>query len=159
VQSYTNRALADDTPFSASASTVPTIVVENIPRELRDRDQWMPHRLEPGKNGRVEKVPYRTDGTLASSTDPATWCSFAEVINALDGGRFSGPSFAVTEDDPFTGIDLDHAGCEATGHVEPWARAIVDRLNSYTEWTPSGEGLRVWVRGVLPPEDRQHRDV
>jgi len=35
--------------------------------------------------------------------------------------------------------------------IEPWAREIIDRLQSYTEFSPSGTGLHILVRGNLPP--------
>src|SRR5207302_8677493 len=31
-----------------------------------------------------------------------------------------------------------------------WAERIIDACKSYTEYTPSETGLRVWARGVLP---------
>lgn len=53
----------------------------------------------------------------------------------------------LTAADPYCGIDLDH--CIEDGTVALWASAIVDRFRSYTEVTPSGTGLRIWIRGKL----------
>jgi hypothetical protein len=37
------------------------------------------------------------------------------------------------------------------GNVKPWACGIVERFgDSYQEISPSGEGLKIWVRGSLP---------
>lgn len=41
------------------------------------------------------------------------------------------------------GIDLDH--CITDGIIEPWAQEIVDELDSYTEFSPSKNGLHILV--------------
>ena len=41
----------------------------------------------------------------------------------------------------------------------PWARAIVVAMNSYTERSPSGHGLRIFLRGTLPPGRRKAGDI
>lgn len=46
---------------------------------------------------------------------------------------------------PFTGIDLDHCRNKETGEIEPWALEIIKILNSYTETSPSGTGIRIFV--------------
>jgi putative DNA primase/helicase len=53
------------------------------------------------------------------------------------------------------GVDLDHCRDAETGTIESWARSIVDRLKSYTEITPSSEGLRIFIRAKLPPQGRK----
>lgn len=35
--------------------------------------------------------------------------------------------------------------------IEPWAREIVDRLQSYTEISPSGRGVHILIKGRVPP--------
>jgi primase-polymerase (primpol)-like protein len=52
-------------------------------------------------------------------------------------------------------IDLDHCRDPATGTVELWAAGIVRTLASYAEASPSGTGVRVFVRGRLPTEGRK----
>jgi primase-polymerase (primpol)-like protein len=60
-----------------------------------------------------------------------------------------GIGFVFTTADPYTGVDLDH--CRTIrGALEPWASEVVKRLNSYTEWSPSGEGLHILVKASLP---------
>jgi primase-polymerase (primpol)-like protein len=56
--------------------------------------------------------------------------------------------FVLTTTDPFTCIDLDH--CFQGNHLLIWAMLVVDKLNSYTEISPSGEGLHVWIIAKLP---------
>jgi AAA domain len=50
---------------------------------------------------------------------------------------------------PYTGIDLDHCRNPATGALEPWAQHIVNALASYTEVSPSGRGVHLYVKGRL----------
>jgi len=98
-------------------------------------------------------VPYRPDGSRASSTDPGTWSSYAEVLRVVD--RLDRVSIAI--EPPYCGIDLDH--CYQGGALEVWARPIVAILDSYTEITPSGVGLHVWLRGRLPGHGRNRRGL
>ncbi len=105
------------------------------------------------RGGKWTKVPYQCDGQKAKSDDPTTWTSFDAVIAMLPkqvfGNKsFDGIGFVLTADDPFCGVDLDH--CLKDGKLSEWAQHVVTTLNSYTEITPSGEGLRIFVRAKLP---------
>jgi primase-polymerase (primpol)-like protein len=73
------------------------------------------------------------------------------------GEPFAGIGFVLTPDDPFAGIDLDHCRDPETGEIEPWASEIVDRFQSYTEISPSGAGIRIFIRGTLPAGKGRHR--
>jgi len=64
-------------------------------------------------------------------------------------GAAAGIGFTVTEDDPYTGIDLDSC-IDGAGEIATWAEKLVRRFNSYTEKTPSRTGLRILVKGKLP---------
>src|SRR5262249_15610356 len=85
----------------------------------------------------------------ASSTDPATWCDFGTAVEVMTRRGWSGVGFVVTPDDPFTGIDLDDCRDPETGTLAPWAAEIVDLFRSYTEASPSGTGVRIWIVGTL----------
>lgn len=120
--------------------------------ELRAHPQWVVWRYQK-RDGKPTKVPYDAKtGAPASSTDPATW-SDSETATAA-APRYDGLGFVVTAADPYTGADLDHARDPESGRIEPWAQAIIKRLDSYTEVTPSGAGLRVWTTATLPPGGR-----
>ena len=62
-----------------------------------------------------------------------------------------GLGFVLTADDPFVGIDLDNCFTEE-GKILPWAQEIVEMIDSYTEVSPSGTGIRIFVKGKLPGE-------
>ncbi len=134
----------------------------SIPRAMRDVAQWVVWRLEPSPRdpSKLTKVPYSAhDGSNASSTDPATWATFQEALEYhLDNEWTDGVGMVVCEADDFVGIDLDHCRDPETGTLEPWAQRVVETVNSYTEVTPSGTGLRVFARGTLPPSGRKRGD-
>lgn len=121
----------------------PTVL--NIPDELRVRPQWVTWKYENGT-----KVPYDAKtGRKASSTDPATWATYEAATAAVKRRHHAGVGYVFAADDPYTGIDLDDCIDDA-GDVAPWAQTIVDAMQTYTEISPSGTGLKMWVRGTIP---------
>jgi hypothetical protein len=123
--------------------------------ELKTQPQWVLWRYEtrPGDT-KPTKPPYQSYGQHASTTDPKTWCSYDEAANAQT--RFNGKGFVVSENDPYCGIDLD--GCiDEAGEVAEWALKEVRRFQSYTEITPTGRGLRIWIRGRIKGSGRNKR--
>ncbi len=130
----------------------------NLPGEITRRVQWLAYRIEPAKDGRTTKIPYRaTGGGRASATDPATWTDFETAL--ANGRRFDGIGFVFTADDPFVGIDLDKCRDLATGELTPQAQGIVNALDSYTEISPSGAGLHIICKGRLPEGGRRKDGV
>ncbi len=129
----------------------------HIPAELCGLDQWLVWKYEE-REGKRTKVPYTVDGRRAATTRSEDWTEFGVVREVFDSGRWDGIGFVFTADDPFCGIDLDHA-CAANGRIEDWALTIITLLNSYTEWTPSGAGFHIIVEGTLPSRGRRHGNV
>lgn len=116
-----------------------------IPDELRQRDQWVAWKYRT-RDTKPTKVPISpTRGTLASSTDPQTWGTYREALSVLDS---EGVGFVFAGSDPYCGIDLDGV-VSATGRVHDAAYRIVSDLDGYWEFSPSGLGLHVIVRGEL----------
>jgi hypothetical protein len=133
-----------------AAMTSASIVDFRVPDSLTERDQWVLWRYESRQDKRT-KVPYQTSGKRADSTDPGTWTTFAEAFNTWNRNRerYTGLGFVFSKADPFAGIDLDDA-LDENGNVKPWARGIVERFgDTYMEISPSGEGLKIWIRGSL----------
>src|SRR2546422_324662 len=125
----------------------------HIPEQLKKEHGWVNWRLEQ-RDGKPAKVPVdpRT-GKLASCRDPNTWGTFAQAVKRLGKGGVSGIAFQLKP--PFVGVDLDLCRSKATGEVEPWAEQIVDSLDSYSELSPSGQGIHVLVKGALPKGRRR----
>lgn len=133
-----------------SPGTRPLPVVHDaIPRDLREIDQWVLWRYEE-RGGKPTKVPYRVNGAKASSTDPQTWTTHDDVWTTYQAGGYSGIGLVLTETADIVGVDLDKCRDAESGTIEPWAVAIIERLQSYTEVSPSGCGIRIFLRATMP---------
>ena len=125
------------------------IQIENIPQELKDRDQYVVWKWEE-RDGKATKPPYDAKtGKRASHSDPSTWGTFNDALKALDRG-FDGIGFVFTENDPFCGIDLDKCRDPVSGQIATWAVKIIKDFDSYAEISPSGTGLKIFIKGRLP---------
>jgi putative DNA primase/helicase len=93
---------------------------------------------------------------MASSTDPASWSSFAIVAEAAARNGW-GIGF-VFNGDGLVGIDLDDCRDPETGTLAQWASEIIEGLQSYCEVSPSQTGVKLFVRGALPDRfSKQHK--
>ena len=127
-----------------------TIERSVIPDALVEREQWVCWR-EEDRDGKPTKVPVEpTSGAFASTTDPDTWTGFETAFEFLDTGEADGVGFVFSEDDPIVGVDLDDCREPETETVDSTAQDIIERLDSYTEVSPSGTGFHVLVAGALP---------
>ncbi len=130
-----------------------TLDLQDVPACLKNLPRWIRWKLELNKDGKLTKVPYQVNGCKASSTDQSTWTDFQTAMTGAIINAEQGVGFVVNGDGIF-GIDLDGCYNLKTGKIAEWAERIIDACESYTEYTPSGTGLRVWVRGTLPPGAR-----
>lgn len=123
----------------------------NFPQELAALRQWICWRLEPDPKGeKPRKVPYDPKtGRKASSTNPETWATLPEAMRAQTKYLFTGVGFVFTEAGGIVGVDIDHCRKE-NGTFTEAAQAILDKYPSYTEISPSGAGLHIFYRGVMP---------
>ena len=115
-----------------------------VPDELMAWQQWILWRNQKGNKLPID--PWRSP-RYASTTNPRTWAGFSEAAANMSDWH-SGLGFVFTADDPFAGVDLD--GCVVDGVVvDPVAVQIIEELDSYTEISPSGTGVKIWVRGRI----------
>lgn len=126
--------------------------VNQIPKELKQHDQWILWKLITKKDKKQTKVPFQLNGLEASPTNPKHWTSFEKALKALreQPTRYSGLGYVFSVDDPFVGIDLDK--CVVNGELSDKAKEIVETFNSYTEWSQSKNGLHILVKGFVPGE-------
>jgi putative DNA primase/helicase len=98
---------------------------------------------------------------LAKANDPSTWSSFEDAAEYHDhaGTDTAGLGYMFASGGPFVGVDLDGCRDHETGDLDAWGRDIVDRLDSYTEVSPSGTGVHVWIAGDLPDGGNRRGDV
>src|SRR5262245_60565874 len=140
----------------------PTEPVTDALRELAAVPRWVCWRYE-WVGGRWTKVPYRPSGQHASTIDPRSWSPYRAALDAAAHGEYDGVGYVVyrgeeADADDVVAVDLDHC-VSADGVVAPAADAIVEALGSYAETTPSGAGLRVFVRGTLPVPGAKADDI
>lgn len=135
-------------------------VADQVPPELKLREQWVTWRYELRHNNKKTKVLYNPrTGRRASSTDRDTWCLFIEALKAYESGRYDGIGFVFAKEDPYAGIDLDKVRDPHTGAVAEWATEWVGTFDGYAEVSPSGSGLHIIVRGQAPDRKNQTAGV
>jgi putative DNA primase/helicase len=122
---------------------------ENIPRELKEKDQWCLWKWEL-RDGRWTKPPYTPKGTPAKSNDPATWSTYAQACAAVP--HFDGLGFMFSESNGYVGLDWDNARDPEDGRPRDWVKRYLQTFNSYTEISPSGKGFKTIVKGTVPKD-------
>lgn len=139
---------------------------ENIPATLKQTNNWVLWKKEKieGRD-KPTKIPYQRNGRKAASTIPDTWANFSAAVSAYQTGRgkYDGIGFCLTEETPI-GIDLDNCRCPAFVNqgieiIAPWAQDVINKVDSYTEASPSGKGIRIFANGgKLPAGGRKNGD-
>jgi len=118
--------------------------------ELQKLTQWVVWRLEKNEKGKLTKRPYNAyTGVLASTTDATTWATYEVAYATFRGsnGKYKGIGFVFNDD--YTGVDFDHC-VNPDGSVDEWAAIEIEHTASYAEISPSGTGVHVIARGLLP---------
>ncbi len=120
----------------------------NFPPDLLAQRRWLNWRYET-VNGKRTKVPYNARGfQKASTTNSDTWSTFDQAAASLVTNDRDGAGY-VFAGDGYIGLDFDKCRDKDTGEIAPWAQEKVTRMNSYTEVSPSGTGLHIYVRASL----------
>jgi hypothetical protein len=130
-----------------------------IPQSLKDMPRWAPWRaIWSEKKQKYDKVPYRADTPHIglSTKDPERWFTYAAALRAFQKqpGKFAGLGFCMTSVEGIVGVDLDK--CIVGGQTASWANEIVHALDSYSEISPSGKGLRIFVMGEIESDWNNH---
>jgi hypothetical protein len=123
--------------------------------------QWVAWRNEQ-RGDKLTKVPYTAVGQRAKSDDPSTWLRHDEAVliaEAIDNGLGGGVGIMLGQcgDRRIAGIDLDTCRDPVTGEIASWAQAIIDRMATYAEASPSGTGVKLFplVDPAAEPELRR----
>jgi hypothetical protein len=112
---------------------------------------WVLWRAESRGEGKPTKVPYcvADPARKASSTDPSTWATFDDACEAFAAlADVAGIGVVLTIAAKISCIDLDRV--LTGGELDVRAETIAERCDSWTEISPSGTGLHVFVRGAVP---------
>ena len=115
---------------------------ETVPQELKDLPNWVGWKLET-RDGKPTKVPYSRPGVRAASTNPQDWVNFNDVCNIISS-KEKGIGF-VFDGNGIVGIDLDHC-FNLDGTIKHEFANVLSTLKSYTEISPSGNGLHVFIK-------------
>ena len=137
-----------------------------IPQELIARNAWVTWKLVRKEGvAKPTKVPFNPHlGYEIDVSNPSLWTDYGSTING-HAKDYHGHGFCVHDDDPYTFIDIDNPYARADGteinradgqefiDADILARqlwSIVEEFQSYTEWSPSGKGVHIIVKGKLP---------
>lgn len=118
---------------------------ERVPEMLTKQPQWVVW----GVPGEPMKAPFQPESLLrlkvvpAKSGVPETWGAFDSAVRCVRQGLAQGIGYEFAEQEIY-GVDLDHVISDS-GTVTPQAQEIVEGLASYTEVSPSGHGLHIFV--------------
>lgn len=134
-----------------------------IPQEIKNIRRWVCYKIARTSNGEETKIPMNAiTGGFASTSEPSTWTSFKLALNGCIKYGFFGLGFMLGEDKDsgktYLGIDLDNHVDKKTGekpypNVEDFnkfASEFIDKVNSYTEYSHSGEGIHIICVAKMP---------
>ena len=116
----------------------------NIPSELKFNALWCCWKMVDGK-----KLPFNPrTGDYAKSNDKSTFSSFKVALNNLykyekkneKNEILGGLGLGIFEG--YSAIDIDHC-IDDNGVINAVAQDIIDYCQSYTEYSPSGKGIRI----------------
>jgi len=127
------------------------MITNSIPN-LDAFNQWFLWQWVPNGNHAPRKIPVDARNpklTWINPHGPQFWLPLIEAMILQEHykqlGKELNLGFDLTPFDPIACVDLDGCRHPDTGDVEPWAQQIVDELGSYTEISPSGTGLKIFV--------------
>lgn len=122
-----------------------------IPGRIRRKQLWITweYREREGED-KPAKVPINERGRAVSATDPDNWLPLSDAQEQCDHTDADGVGFVFSDRNNLLGIDFDDVRDPETGAVEQWCSDLLDRLDSYTEVSPSGTGFHVIVRAGIP---------
>ena len=118
---------------------------ENIPAMLKQRHNWVVWGIRDAP----QKAPYNPVSLLSGKPSPAkagvneTWGSYQTAAECVYRGLAQGVGYEFDGSGVY-GVDLDHVINDA-GALVPEAMEVINRLDSFTEISPSGNGLHIFV--------------
>jgi hypothetical protein len=121
--------------------------VSRLPQELRERKQWAISTLLPHPvTGKPDKAPrHPQTGRLLDLTNPEMFSTFDECINSPHANAIG---FILTADDPYCIVDLDRPANLTPQDAKAQENAY-NHLDSYSEFSQSGQGVHIIVRAKI----------
>jgi len=142
---------------------------QNIPDELKKIPQWVCVKVYPSidkksgevitkKNGKIKlgKLPKNPKNNQnAKINDHLTWGTYSEALEGCKKYGYQNIGFAITEKDPYFGIDVDDC-IDENGNFNAIAQEILNRFSStYSEYSTSKDGVHFLLKGKLPEDGRK----
>ena len=103
--------------------------------------KYVPNKDKPNKQDKIPLCPMT--GKRASVADMDTWSDFDSAYQARE--RLGGNGYGFLLGGGFAGIDIDNC-IDDNGQLSDMAGQIIERLDSYTEKSPSGKGIHILCR-------------
>ena len=119
------------------------VMIDNLPKELRESGLFCLWKYEQDSKGRPTKVPYNPNRPRSKGdpTDRACFSTLEKAARLVDG--FDGLGIGVFDGN--SAIDIDHC-IDDQGKLSDTAQKIIKIMRTYTEKSPSGEGIRILFR-------------
>jgi hypothetical protein len=110
-------------------------------------DHWVCWKWNGGK-----KPPYDAKNPQGpiDAFNPSNWADYHTACRAVAKGKADGIGFVLTGT-PFAAFDLDD--CIVNDELAPWAKKLIEMAGSYTEITPSKDGIRIIGKAEGPLVD------
>ena len=132
-----------------------------IPNELKKLPNWVCWLATPDERSHsgIKKQPInpRTGGN-AMSNNPETWADFDTAVAAST--QYTGIGFMFSDSGCF-GVDIDDMPEELEkyrqGDTDNIISEFVNTLQSYTEYSQSGNGIHIICKGKLPKGGRKKK--
>lgn len=131
------------------------VLRNNLPPEVKKLKHFLIFKFGPAKKegGKPAKIPYYADGRVrkedhGSGADRDRLVGFATAIRAFQETRgAAGIGLATLNDSNLTVVDIDRCVSD-NGDLNELAQTLLS-WNTYTEYSPSGTGLRMLFFGNM----------
>lgn len=135
---------ANTRPTTAKGFTEPL----NLPKYLQEHGRFCLWKYTQDDKDGWTKPPYKAcfPASKASKKNPADFTDMATALSYSAG--YDGLGVHIGFSDDISAIDIDHCIDEA-GNLSMLAQSVVDLMDTYTERSPSGQGIRIIFRIAL----------
>lgn len=132
-----------------------------FPKELKQLKHWCIWKYEK-RGGKETKIPYSINNQYAKSNDESTWADFKSAQDAYYKYAADGIGFFFKP--PYIGIDIDDVPEEIerfqhNDTTDNVVSEIYEGMKSYSEISPSGNGIHIILKGKIPGTRRRKNNV
>ena len=129
-------------------------IYKSIPEELKLNAVWCCWKYVKNDNGDNIKMPFNPlTGYRARSNDKSTFVTYPTILRyansyiAFEGKKQIG-GIGLGIFNGYSAIDIDHC-VDENGNISDMAQEIIDFCQSYTEFSPSGTGIRIIFKSLI----------